>query len=243
MKGIENRKYMRLYSFASVLILALLLSTMIGTTVGKKPDNPGQQPPPPPPKYEFYISIGSPGDDVVLVSPTYLTVVSTVDSCGWNWPPKTGTRHGGWSADTSSPWNPIPDCLFDVNIVAEPYLPTLEINPDIFSISHYWSYQRVKGDFGNQPIDFWELRLYWGYSYSDPPDYSNFRLLTIWTDWGPELEGAHFPDGEVEVWTVDFKDAIWELMTFNEEGVGQVVAEGTIVNGFDVIIEKGDIVP
>ena len=216
---------------------------MIGTIAAKKPTNPGNpdnkgpKPPTPPPLYEFYISIGQDGDDVFLSEPGFLTMVSHIDSCGWNWPPKKGTRYGGWSADTSSPWNPIPDCLFNVNIDAEPYLPTLDINPDIFYIIHYWSYQSVR-EFGNQPIDFWELMLSWG--FEDP---GSARTLRIWTDWGSDMEGEYAlnAEGEVEMWTVDFNGASWELYAYDENYYGYLLIGGTIGTGFDVTVEKGDL--
>lgn len=246
MKRIENSKPFRVCTFVFVLTVLLLLSSTIGTIVAEKPDKPpgkpdnlGPKPPPPPTLYWFYISIGDEGDDLVLESPPTLEVVSTVDSCGWNWPPEKGTRRGGWSADTSSPWNPIPDCLFNVNINAEPYLPMLGINPDIFSITHYWSFQREKGEFDNQPIDFWELNIRWGGFETNPEEH---RFLRMHTDYGPELEGDYFPEGEVEEWIVDFNGAIWELYAHDEEGNRYLLIEGTIVTGFDVTIVKGDIV-
>jgi len=243
-KGIKNRKTVRVYAFAFALISIVLLSSMIGTIAAKKPTNPGQpdnkgpKPPPPPPLYEFYISIGQTGDDLVLVDGP-LIVQSRVDTCGWNWPPEKGTKYGGWSADTSSPWNPIPDCLFNVNIDAEPYLPVPGVNSDIFSISHYWSYRRVI-EFDNQPIDFWELMLSWGFE-----DSNSARTLRILTDWELNMEGEYTlnDEGEVIMWTVHFNGANWELYAYNEEYYGYLLTEGTIENGFDVEIIKGDLVP
>ena len=245
MKRIENSKSFRVCNFVFMLTLLLLLSSTIGIIVAEKPDkppgkpdNPGPKPPTLPPLYEFYVSIGETGDDLDLVSSEYITMVSHVDSCGWNWPPKKGIRSGGWSADTSSPWNPLPDFIFAVNIVADPYLPAPVVEPDIFYISHYWSYQKVI-EFGNQPIDFWELMLSWGFE-----DHNSARTLRIWTDWGPEMEGEYAlnAEGEVEVWTVDFNNAIWELYAYDENYYGYLLADGTIGTGFDVTIVKGDLV-
>lgn len=219
---------------------------MIGTIAAQKPTNPGKpdnkgpKPPTPPPKYWFYISIGQEGDDVVLVNPP-ITAISYVDTCGWNWPPKAKTKHGGWNADPHNYIDPDVGCgTYNVNLEA-PGLPAWGVEADTYSISHYWSYQRVR-EFGNQPIDFWEFYLIWGHSETDPLDYSNLRWLRIHTDWGPELEGDYYPEGEVEEWIVDFNGAIWELLAFYEDGTGYIVDEGTIVNGFTVTIEKGDLV-
>ena len=194
--------------------------------------------PPPPPKYEFYIWIGSEDDDVILDNDP-LTVVSHVASCGWNWPPKPGTNSGRWGADLNRFFDPVSDCgIYYVNLDASPDLPD-RIHADSFSIRHNWSFKRDPREYNRQPWDFWEFYFMWGWDLNNPEDYSKVRILKIWTDWGSELEGDYFPEGEVEVWTVDFNGASWELGAAHDDGTGYTLTEGTIQNGFDVTIVKG----
>ncbi len=257
MKRIDNNKSFRVCTFIFGLALLLLLSSTIGKIVAikpekppGKPDNPGSNPPPPPTLYWFYISIGDEGDDVVLESPPTLEVVSTVDSCGWNWPPEKGTKSGGWTADPSAPWHPYPPDRgsYVINLTPSPGQPLPDlpdlIDADYYTIHHQWSSRPIKiNDYDRQPINFWELNMHWGRTYSNPPDYTGLRYLRIWTDWGPEIEGDYYPkEGEVEVWTVDFNGASWELYGHYADGTGYLLTEGTIVNGFDVTIVKGEIV-
>jgi len=253
-KKIEDKKSVRLYMFAFVLMLMLLFSSTVGIIAAKpseppgKPGNAGPKPPPPLPKYWFYISIGQEGDDVFLKNAP-LTAISYIDTCGWNWPPKKGTKSGGWSADPYEYVDPNVGCgTYNININAIPYLPVLNIEAQSYYVRHHWSYQRIRGDFGNQPIDFWEFSILWGVEIKDGVwDYDDAWRLHIWTDWGPELEGDYYPEGQVEVWTVDFNGASWELIDYeNMEGgggIGHVELGGTIVNGFNATIVKGDLVP
>ena len=237
-----------------IFILVILLSSTVGTVFAikpekppGKPENPGPKPPTPPTLYWFYISIGEDGDDVVLVDPQPLTIVSTVDSCGWNWPPEKGTKSGGWSADPSAPWNPgPPDCgIYEVNLTPSVGQPSPEvpdqIDADYYTIHHSWSSRRIR-EYDNQPIDFWELNIGWGVNHENPDDTSGIRFLRMWTDWGPELEGEYSPEGEVEEWFVNFNDASWELWGVDEDWYGYLMTRGTIQNGFYVTIEKGALV-
>jgi hypothetical protein len=227
----------------------LLLSLNMGTTIAEKPakppgkpENPGPphpSPPPPPPKYEFYITIGLSEDDVFLENPP-LTVVSYVNTCGWYWPPESGTNSGGWSADLNRFFDPVPNCgIYNVNLEAPPDLPD-RIYADSFSIYHSWSSKRDPREYNRKPWDFWEFYFMWGWDLNNPEDYSNVRILRIWTDWGIEPEGNY--DSIAEIWTIDFNGASWELGAAHDDGTGYKLDDGTISHGFTVTIVKGELV-
>ena len=85
----EVKKSARVCTFVFVLMLMLLLSSMIGTTVGKKPDNPVKPGKPPSDLVpaDFEIRIGGEGtQDITLDSPTFLDVQ---DEVGGYWLPRT----------------------------------------------------------------------------------------------------------------------------------------------------------
>lgn len=250
MKPIKDSKSVGTRTFVHILVVMLLLSSMIGTTVCAekpgKPDNPrppSQTPPPEPQEFEFYISIGEDGSDVFLTSGS-LVVEGLVPTSGWYWSPEKNTKSGSFCLEQNRFRDSVPNCgIFDVNLVYPPDLPAL-ITADSFTISHQWvSRIRIADSKPSKaiPIDIWDFYITWGWSETDPEDYSNLRMFRVYTDLNAEQEGTYHPEtaDTPDWWEIDFNGASWELLAFSEECYGYLLAGGTIEDGFTVAIMKG----
>jgi len=247
----EIKSQLGAQTFAWTLILMFLLSAIIGTVFATPPENrgppegKGPQPPTIPPKYEFTIEIGTEGDDIFLASPPFLTVETYADTCGWYIPPTNPkARSGGWDAHLPSSWPAEPGVCGEYEVNLDGMNP-MTIVAQSFNIGRLWISQKVR-EFDRQPVDFWEIYVGWGVVQVDEDewDYSNAWGLRIWTDWDFDPDGTYDPIEDK--WVVDFSGASWELVDYeNMEGgggIGHVELSGTIVNGFDVAIVKGDLV-
>lgn len=213
MKTIKNRKSILVYSFA--LILALLLSSMIGTTIGKKPDNPVKSVE----TWDLQIwvgmkdSEGNPMEDIVLMEPDYLFAedvpCSGVGGGLWDQPMKKGKNPNtnNYLAAAVSLYAPDgDDCgtyqLADVeghNSDGQPAslgnFPLENDDIDYVSIRHnVWPV--------GEGEDYWTFVIRWILN-PDPYAYV-FYELSAWTDKDYELEGTL---SEEEGWTIPFNEA------------------------------------
>lgn len=224
---IKNRKLIRVHTFVWALLLALLFSSMIGIAAGKKPNKPGppgEQPPPETFMFEIWIE----GPDVVLDYPDCLTAEAYVDGCGW-YPPKKGTRSGGWSADLNNFVRPEDECgMYTANLPAP--VGSLEIDATSFYISRYWNLHARGMDNEWMHMDFWEFGISWDWYGEGDLDY---YVLRVWTDWNAEQEGTYDPDNDM--WIVDFIDASFEFGLV-EGGYIENPLHGTL--SFTVTIDK-----
>ena len=201
-------------------MLTLLLSPMIGTTAGKKPDNPGPKPPPRPETFLFDISIV--GEELELDEPEYLEVNTHVCRGGWYDDPAKKTKVDGWGATLGDDEG---IGTFSTSLLGE--VPTY-IDVQYFQIQHLWTSQPTQGlGYDGQPTNFWEFYLNWGWNEED---YTTGRTLRVWTDYGAEPEGIYYgydPEPE-DMWIVDFNGASWELWASDEYGYGHLESSGTI---------------
>lgn len=236
MKTIKNIKSIRVYTFTCVLMLMILLSTMIGTTAGKKPDRPGK----PVETWDLKIWIGikdtdgNPIEDIVLMAPEYLFAEDVPCSGGlWDFPSEKGNPNrrgwasgwfslhqwqneetGVWAGDDCGTYNlaNVPNEIGELALDTF-YDPDEDLTVDV-SIQHEITPPGTIAELGE---NYWAFRLSW-VVYPDPapdsdPDpfvYKSYTL-TAKTENGPD-ETGEFDD--TTGWTVPFFEAAATLYSF-----------------------------
>lgn len=222
-KTIKNRKSIRIYTFAFALILTVLLSSIIGITVGKKPDRPGK----PIETWDVKIWIEEPGTDIVLLSPIhegedppiYLLVEDVPCSGGlWDLPMKKGKKPntnnylyasldlvadfgdecGNYQLANVLGENSDGDPVWLGNFKLEMY------DVDWVSISHrVWPM--------GEGEDFWTFEIRW---FDPNPENPMFYMLEVWTNKDYELEGTL---SDEDGWLIPFDGANLEnAMLFSD---------------------------
>jgi len=201
---IKNRKSILCYAF--VLILAILLSSMVGTIVAKKPDKPEGES-----SETWNIKIwiglkdenGNPIEDIVLMAPEYL-FAEDVPSTGvggglWDQPMKKGDRpnkNNYLAAQVDLIKDDGDDCgIYQLpqSLVDEFHLKNDDI--DYVSVRHHvWPV--------GEGMDYWTFVIHWVLN-PDPYEYE-FYELNVWTDKHYEPEGTL---SEEEGWTIPFNEA------------------------------------
>jgi len=211
---IKNRKSILCYAF--VLILAILLSSMVGTIVAKKPDKPEGES-----SETWNIKIwiglkdenGNPIEDIVLMAPEYL-FAEDVPSSGvggglWDQPMKKGNRPNKNNylaaqvylykddGDVCGAYQLADVEGYDIN--GQPTslgdFPLENDDIDYVSIRHnIWPM--------GEGMDYWTFTIRWVLN-PDPYEYV-FYELSAWTNKDYEPEGTL---SEEEDWTVPFNEA------------------------------------
>ncbi len=242
-KTIKDCKSVRISTFAYILTIVLLLSSLMGITVwaGK----PGKKPFEPPPPIQYYMfSIFIEGYELNLVAPECLTVESYADDSGWYLTPEKNLKAVDWIAGLNElgPWWPGPgpqECGKYTTQNLE-QLPT-EIDAQSFEILYYWTLTPHKGlGYNGQPVNFWEFWITWGMNPNDPRDHTTTQSLHVWTDYDDVAEGSYHPIEDK--WIIDFKGASWELYAFDADGYGYVEHSGTLADALSVtIINNGPV--
>jgi len=234
-KTIKNRKFIRVYAFAFVIMLILLLSPMIGTTAGKKPVNPGKSVK----TWDLKIRIGLENEDIVLISSDhedqegfYLFAEDVPCSGGlWDLPSEKGNpRTRGWAGGAlylykqpvevePGEWAWVGDSCGTYQLVAVPD----KIDPDLLLSSFYDPTDNVTvGVIIEHQItpprdgypdgeDYWTFRLEWA-DDSDPDPSSGVTIYTL------RAQTADGPGEEVTldgaVWTVQFIGVVATLESY-----------------------------
>ena len=235
-------------------MVIFLLSPMIGTTVGKKPDNPGK----PVETWDLKIrigigelnGIGNP-EDIVLASSDhedqdgfYLFAEDVPCSGGlWNLPSEKGPpRERGWAFGAIDlGWGGENCGTYQLAHVLEPnsdpplYLDDFYESTDLtvrVSIQHQISPPREGYPLGE---NYWTVHLDW-LDGPDPEDCTRYMLRAQTND-GPEAEGTL---SETTGWLVEFIGAEAILYSYEYPPVGETpvppIWEGTV--GFTVEIAR-----
>jgi hypothetical protein len=194
----KKNTFIRTPTFVWILMLILLVSSMIGTTVGAKsgkPDNPGKPKPSPPETATFRIWIGAEGENVALTSPDYFDVVTTDE--GWYPKAKGKPRSGLWKI----PWEiPLGEERTGSYVMQPIYS---EANGTVLTdfyhdepaqlveLHHHWGRWE----------DYWHIGINWTSDIDNDGKLDPLILIGS-TDRGPELEGSY--NAASDMWTVTF---------------------------------------
>ena len=224
-KTIKNSRIIYAHVFVTALLLALLTSLLTGIVVAPKPDKPGKPPFEPPPIQYYMFSIDMEGQELDLVSPDNLEVVSYADDSGWYLAPAKKIKAVDWHAYLNEFWPRLEEeeCgKYTTDLVNVP----ASIDAQNFDINCYWTLTPHKGlGYDGQPANFWEIDITWGW-HEDDWDPSDVHHLRVWTDYGAEAEGTYHPDDDM--WIIYFSGASWELWASDAEGYGHLTDWGTI---------------
>ena len=217
MKTIKKQKAVR-DTLVFVLLLMLLLSSMIGTIVAVKPENPGtpdNKGPKPGETWDLTIYIGEADDDIVLQNPP-LSAEDVPCSAGlWNIPDPEAKGNGRkgryvsaqlllskWLGDDCGTYTVADELLGTNSDKEETWLD--EVIPD------NPEYHLVEVDIGHQvnPLgqDYWWFRLIWNPQVPDPDEWGGYWLCA-WTDKGADGEVMP-PEGNELVIQFEEVDAV-----------------------------------
>ena len=202
MKIIKNSKSVRIWSFAYVLMLMLLLSSTLGTNAAKKPAEPPGKPDnlgKPVETWDLEIWIGIDGEDIVLQNPP-LSAIDVPCSFGlWNIPDPDTKGNGRKDRYVSAQLYLVTDLGDDcgtytmkhvegTNSYNEQQAWLDEVIPD--NTQHYLN----EVDIGHQknPLqqDFWWFRLIWSPEVCNPDEWGGYQLYA-WTN--KDSEGEVMP--------------------------------------------------
>jgi len=206
---IKNRKTIRVYAFVFALMLTLLLSSMIGTTAGKKPANPGRSVK----SWDIKIWIGVEGEDTVLQpydGKDYLFAQNYPCSGGlWDPPSDKGPpRQRGWAYGAlylskyleGGEW--VGDYCGTYEETENPPLSPLYYSDTNTAISVRIQHDITPpGAITETGQDYWTFNLDWIRWTTD--SVPTIYMLTAQTDDGPGAEGML----DNEVWVILFDEA------------------------------------
>jgi len=246
-KIIKNKTFILAPKFVWALLLILLVSSMIGTTVWAKPvkpvkpDKPGKPSDPEPVIADYNIWIGAVGQDIILDSPSPLSVENVV---GGDWlPPPTkgkpqketfwGINFIGETGDENCTYTIAP-------VLGVPPNETVLLSEELASHgiddkteSPLFMIKHTRSRRGGVE-DYWEIGIAWQVGH-EPNIGPHIHGIICMTNIDAELEGEYYET--TDTWIVTFEDAeAWLIENVDGSGDMSVPWAGRL--SFTVTIER-----